>query len=91
MVMPLFTFSNETLQKWRAHLGEKKDKDNVDVAAALFAYHVVRFLERSCEEVAWEPVISNMATFHDYDLARRHWAIVLQMYWFMEKAFADPN
>ncbi|KAI1753188.1 hypothetical protein F4782DRAFT_546106 [Xylaria castorea] len=96
LILPLFTFPRETLQLWQVHVSQKVEKreeeeDRLDVSAALFANQVVRFLERSCEEVVWERVSGDMANFGDYELTRSRWAIVLQMFWFMEKAFANVN
>ncbi|KAI1163129.1 hypothetical protein F5B18DRAFT_351890 [Nemania serpens] len=96
LVMLLDTFSRETLLTWREGVGsgreersEKTDKwAGLDFDAALFAHLVVRFLENSCEEVEWKPVAGRVASLGDYDVAKWRWAVVLQMLWFLEKAFA---
>ncbi|KAH8158890.1 hypothetical protein CIB48_g9355 [Xylaria polymorpha] len=94
LVLPLFTYPRDTLRNWEAHMAQEKyqKKDSrLDMSAALFANHVVRFLERSSEVVAWEPVAGNIANLEDYELSRCRWAVVLQMFWFMEKAFGKVN
>ncbi|KAI0547394.1 hypothetical protein F4679DRAFT_597627 [Xylaria curta] len=88
LVLPLFTFSRETLQLWQSHQKrEEREESRLDIPAALFANHVVRFLERSSELVAWERVTGNITNLEDYETARYRWAVVLQIYWFMQKAF----
>ncbi|KAI1745635.1 hypothetical protein F4680DRAFT_465537 [Xylaria scruposa] len=88
LVLPLFYYSRETLQLWQTHQErEQREEDRLDISAALFANHVVRFLERSSELVAWERVTGDMTSLEDYEAARYRWAVVLQMYWFMQKAF----
>ncbi|KAI0485748.1 hypothetical protein F4859DRAFT_394197 [Xylaria cf. heliscus] len=94
MILPLFTYPRETLLLWRSHENGKADKQKdsrLDIPAALFANHVVRFLERSSEVVAWERVSGDVASLGDYELARCRWAVVLQMFWFMEKAFVKVS
>ncbi|KAI1311702.1 hypothetical protein F5Y03DRAFT_342044 [Xylaria venustula] len=87
-VMPLFTYSRETLLSWRSSGKNRSEQyeDGVDFSAALFANQVVRYLERSCEEVDWKPVLNN-DSLDDYQLSKRRWAIALQIYWFLEKSF----
>ncbi|KAI0438696.1 hypothetical protein F4803DRAFT_554755 [Xylaria telfairii] len=90
MILPLFTYPRDTLRTWQAHIAQEKYKrpdSRLDIHAALFANHVVRYLERSSDVVAWEPVSGNIANLGDYELSRCRWAVVLQMFWFMEKAF----
>ncbi|KAI1195279.1 hypothetical protein F5X97DRAFT_345805 [Nemania serpens] len=96
VVLALDVFSRDTLLAWRAGAGsgrEERDRktekwSGVDFDAALFANVVVRFLENGCDEVEWEPLAGQVARVGDYDVAKRRWAIVLQMLWFLEKAFA---
>ncbi|KAI1115488.1 hypothetical protein F5Y14DRAFT_130647 [Nemania sp. NC0429] len=66
------------VEKWRG----------VDFDAALFANRVVRFLENSVDEVEWTPLAGRVASPGDYEVARQRWAVVLQILWFLEKAFA---
>ncbi|TRX89374.1 hypothetical protein FHL15_009672 [Xylaria flabelliformis] len=87
LVLPLFTYSRETLQLWQAHANEQREENCLDISAALFANHVVRFLERSSEVVAWERVTGDITSLEDYETARYRWAVVLQIFWFMQKAF----
>ncbi|KAI0194870.1 hypothetical protein EV127DRAFT_509130 [Xylaria flabelliformis] len=89
LVLPLFTFSRETLQLWQAHVNEQPEENRLDVSAALFANHVVRFLERSSEVAAWERVTGNITSLEDYETARYRWAVALQIFWFMQKAFGS--
>ncbi|KAI0974838.1 hypothetical protein F4678DRAFT_485842 [Xylaria arbuscula] len=88
-VLPLFTYSRETLLNWRSSGMNHSEqyKDGVDFSAALFSNQVVRYLEGSCQEVDWKPV-SSTDSLGDYQLSKRRWAIALQIYWLMEKAFA---
>ncbi|TGJ84226.1 hypothetical protein E0Z10_g4525 [Xylaria hypoxylon] len=90
LVLPLFTFSRETLLKWEAHMDGREN--GADFSVALFANYVVRFLEGSCDTVDWKPVSSNkdgnIESIEDYEVARRRWAIALQIFRFLEKAFA---
>ncbi|KAI0449161.1 hypothetical protein F5B21DRAFT_63064 [Xylaria acuta] len=93
LVLPLFTYPRETLRLWQAHVNGKgeREENRPDISAALFANRVVRFLERSSEVVAWERVSGDIANLGDYELARRRWAVVLQILWFMDKAFGNVN
>ncbi|KAI1426314.1 hypothetical protein F5Y12DRAFT_291647 [Xylaria sp. FL1777] len=88
-VLPLFTYSRETLLNWRrSGLDQTEQKqDGIDFSAAVFASHVVCYLEGSCDVVDWRPVASG-AGLDEFDVARRRWAIALQILWFLEKAFA---
>ncbi|KAI1185871.1 hypothetical protein F5B17DRAFT_445357 [Nemania serpens] len=96
LVLALDVLSRETLLAWCDGAGSGREKRNettetwrgVDFDAALFANLVVRYLENGCDEVEWEPLAERVAGFKDYDDAKRRWAVVLQMLWFLEKAFA---
>ncbi|KAI0407988.1 hypothetical protein F4802DRAFT_496578 [Xylaria palmicola] len=89
LVLPLFTFSRETLQQWQTVGDGAKPAARLDTAAALFANQVVRFLERSCTEVPWERTSDGVLSLENYEVARRRWAVVLQIFWFMQKAFCN--
>ncbi|KAI1434931.1 hypothetical protein GGR50DRAFT_355311 [Xylaria sp. CBS 124048] len=87
LCMPLMTYSSDTLRAWREQLGNKRE-DGLNFAAAQFAHRVVRYLEgESCDDVDWEPVSLRMHGLDDYKIAYSHWAVALQIFWFMEKAF----
>ncbi|KAI0414037.1 hypothetical protein F5X98DRAFT_390261 [Xylaria grammica] len=93
LTVPLFTFSRDTLVKWEGHMGRTPTPDSADFGAALFANHVVRFLEGpGCPLVDWAPVRSNsdghIHSLRDYEVARRRWAVALQIFWFLEVALA---
>ncbi|KAI2642145.1 hypothetical protein GGS21DRAFT_292493 [Xylaria nigripes] len=85
--MPLFTYTRETLLQWQYSM-TKLQHDGLNFSAAVFAHQVVRFLEGSCEEVDWKPVSNNIRDLSDYKVARCHWAVALQIFWYMEKTFA---
>ncbi len=89
LVLPLFTYSLETLLTWRRSklsLTESPET-GLDFPAAVFASRVVRYLEGSCDMVEWQPIAgtNNLEAFGE---ARRRWAIALQIFWFLEKASA---
>ncbi|GAP83686.2 hypothetical protein SAMD00023353_0500780 [Rosellinia necatrix] len=90
--LPLFTYERESLLRWHGHLARQPRRGGGgDMSAALFANRVVRYLERSCDVVPWEPVAGDLGSLAAYETARRRWAVVLQVYWFMEKAFSKVS
>ncbi|KAI8955822.1 hypothetical protein F4801DRAFT_574022 [Xylaria longipes] len=94
LVLALFTYPRETLKLWQAHVdqkGEEQKESRLDIPAALFANHVVRFLERSSDVVPWNRVSGDIANLGDFEVARCRWAVVLQMFWFMQRAFGNVN
>lgn len=96
--MPLFTFPRDSLLLFRARFERRggssggaeakaEEMDGVAFGAALFANHAVRYIERSAVDVPWGPLADHMDSLVDFETARWRWAVVLQMYWFLEKAF----
>lgn len=91
LALTFFTFSRQSLANWhRSKLdASKRPSNGINFAAALFAHHVVRYLEGSCEEVQWKPV-NHETSFEAYDVAKRRFAVALQIFWFLEKTFDLP-
>ncbi|KAJ8132709.1 hypothetical protein O1611_g915 [Lasiodiplodia mahajangana] len=89
-VVPLFTYSRETLLCWRSRFRDEIG-GNIDFSAALFANQVVRYLERSVDFVAWSPLTGHESSIEAFEIARWRFAVALQMLWFLEKAFVRPG
>ncbi|KAI1368889.1 hypothetical protein F5Y08DRAFT_353465 [Xylaria arbuscula] len=83
--MAFFIFPRERLLNWQgSSVGRRFD--GINFSAALFAYHVVRYLAGSCEEVDWKSV-NHEDGIEAYEIAKRRFAIALQIFWFLEKTF----
>jgi hypothetical protein len=92
-ILPLFTFSRQSLQQWQNLPASTPRDERLDFSAAVFAHRVVRFLEgSSCEEVEWKPLFDDQRkgfeSLQNYDVAKRRWAIALQILWLLEITFS---
>ncbi|KAI8634344.1 hypothetical protein F5Y19DRAFT_413153 [Xylariaceae sp. FL1651] len=86
-VLPLFTYSREVLLRWQG-VQSPTLSDPVDFGAALFANKVLRFCQGpSCAYLDWKP-LSDLG-LENFEIARRRWAIMLQILVFLEKMW--PN
>ncbi|KAI0203196.1 hypothetical protein F4808DRAFT_467808 [Astrocystis sublimbata] len=84
MVLPLFNISREMLV--RKHRNESFGSEDVrlDTAAALFAHQVVRFVENNPTDVPWRRISDEMRNFDDWNVARARFAVMMQVFWYME-------
>ncbi|KAI0517271.1 hypothetical protein F5B22DRAFT_115518 [Xylaria bambusicola] len=89
LVMVFFTYSRESLVNWsESRLSSHRRADGITFAAAVFAKQVVQYFENSCEDIDWTPVSARHG-LDSYDIARRRWAIALQIFWFLEKTYGN--
>ncbi|KAI1175146.1 hypothetical protein F4777DRAFT_551498 [Nemania sp. FL0916] len=92
--VPLMTYERADFLNWKETANPLRTQGNwgFDLNAALFAHKVVRFLESdNCEDVKWEPIAGQTDSFEKYEIFKRRWALVLQMFWFLEKTFVGIN
>ncbi|KAI0102444.1 hypothetical protein GGR51DRAFT_527417 [Nemania sp. FL0031] len=89
-VVPLFTYSRETLLAWRSRYKDEVG-GNMDISAALFAKQVVRFLEGSVDFEAWAPIPDHFNSMEAFEVAKWRFKVALLILWFLEKAFAMPE